>query len=119
LFGVAKPTKDPRGDGTARKSNNWVVGREMSYVITISAAMENLMLFSLYKIFVGKSCSHGCGVGVVKSRRILGGVGVGFLTTPVVEVGFFCPTPAPGVQLDHFYITLVRWEFLLKCCNFS
>jgi len=30
----------------------------------------------------------------------LGGVGVGFLTTLGVGVGFFCPTP--NVQLDHF-----------------
>jgi len=42
-----------------RKSHNWIVGREMSYFITVRAAMENLMLFSLYKIFVVRSCSHG------------------------------------------------------------
>jgi len=30
---------------------------EMSYAITVRAATENLMLFSLYKIFVGRSCS--------------------------------------------------------------
>jgi len=30
--------------------------------------------------------------GVVRSRRLLGGVGV----------GFFCPTPTPDAQLDHF-----------------
>jgi len=40
-----------------RKSNNWIVGREISCVITARAALENLMLFSLYKIFVGSSCS--------------------------------------------------------------
>jgi len=27
----------------------------------------------------------------------------------------FCPTPT--VQPDHFYITLLSWEFLLKCYN--
>jgi len=40
------------------------------------------------------------GCGVVRSRRFLGGVGVGFLTTLRVRVGFFCPTP--DVQSDHF-----------------
>ena len=35
-----------------------------------------------------------------RSRRFLGGVGVGFLTTLGVGVGYFCPTPT--VQLDHF-----------------
>jgi len=29
----------------------------MSYVITVRAAVENVMLFRLYKIFVGRSCS--------------------------------------------------------------
>jgi len=34
----------------------------------------------------------------------LGGVEFGFLTTlgVGVRVGFFCPTPTPEVQLDHF-----------------
>ena len=50
------------------------------------------------------------------SGRFLGGVGVGFLTTLGVGVGFFCPTP--DVQLDNFYITFLNWEFLLKWCNF-
>jgi len=30
----------------------------------------------------------------------------------------FCPTPTPEVQLDHFYITLLSWEFLLNRYNF-
>jgi len=34
------------------------------------------------------------------SRRFLGGVGVGFLTTLGIGVAFFCPTP--DVQLDQF-----------------
>jgi len=51
---------------------------------------------------------QGVGAGVVRSRRFSGGVG--FLTT--LGVGFFCPTP--DVQLDHFYITLLNWKFLLK-----
>jgi len=63
-------------------------------------------------------CYQGCGVGVgvVRSRKFLGGVG--FLATLGVGVGFFCPTPTPNVQLDHFYITLLNWEFLLKWYNF-
>ena len=39
---------------------------------------------------------------MVRSRRFLGGVGVGFLTTLGFGVGFFCPTPTSGAQLDHF-----------------
>jgi len=31
--------------------------KEMSHVMTVRAAVENLMLFSLYKICVGRSCS--------------------------------------------------------------
>ena len=30
----------------------------------------------------------------------------------------FCPTPTPDAQLDHFLITLLNWEFLLKWYNF-
>ena len=37
-----------------RKSHNWIVWREISYVITVCVAVENLILFSLQKIFVGK-----------------------------------------------------------------
>jgi len=40
--------------------------------------------------------------------------GIGPLTT---ESDFFCPTPAPEVEVDHFYITFLRWEFLLKWYN--
>jgi len=30
----------------------------------------------------------------------------------------FCPTPFSEIQLNHFYITLLSWEFLLKWYNF-
>ena len=30
----------------------------------------------------------------------------------------FCPTPTPEIQLDHYYITFLSWEFLLKWHNF-
>jgi len=30
----------------------------------------------------------------------------------------FFPTPTPDVQLNHFYITLFNWQFLLKWHNF-
>jgi len=40
------------------------------------------------------------GAGVIKSWRFVGGVR--FLTTLGVGVGFFCPTPTPNAQLDHF-----------------
>jgi len=50
------------------------------------------------------------GCGVVRSRRFLGGVGVGagFLTILGVGVGFFCPTPTPGASWIIFYITLLN-----------
>ena len=44
--------------------------------------------------------------------------GVRFLTTLGVGVWFFCPTPSADAQLDHFYITLLNWEFWLKWYNF-
>ena len=54
-----------------------------------------------------------------RSRRFLGGAGVGFLTT--LGVGFFCPAPTPDVQLDHFLhhtsnlgIPVKMAQFLLK-----
>jgi len=52
--GLFRPLREPLG---IRKSHNWIVGREVPYVMTVRAAVENLMLFSLYKIFVGRSCS--------------------------------------------------------------
>ena len=51
----------------------------------------------------------------------MGGVRIGFLTTLGVGVGFFCPTPTPDVQLDHFLhhtlklgIPVEMVQFLLK-----
>ena len=51
----------------------------------------------------------------------LGAVGVGCLTTLEVGVGFFCPTPTPGTQLDHYLhhtpklgIPVEMIQFLLK-----
>ena len=45
---------------------------------------------------------QGCGVGVVGSRRFLGGVGVGILRVLGVGIGvrIFDPTPTPKVQLN-------------------
>ena len=55
----------------------------------------------------------------MKTRRFLGGVGVGFPTT--LGVGFFCPTPTRDVQLNHFLhhapklgISVEMVQFLLK-----
>jgi len=50
----------------------------------------------------------------LRSRRLFGGVW--FLTTLGFGIGFFFPTPE--VQLDHFYSTLLSWEFLLNRYNF-
>jgi len=65
--------------------------------------------------------NQGCGLGVVRRRRLLGGVGVGFLTTLVVGVGFSCPTPTPDDQLDYFLhhtpnlgIPVEMVQFILK-----
>ena len=44
-----------------------------------------------------RHCMQDCGVGVARSRELLGGVG--FLRT--LEVGFFHPTPTPDVQFNH------------------
>ena len=66
------------------------------------------------------SNKQDCGIGVVRRQRFLGGIGAAFLTTLGIGVGFFCPTPTPGVQLHIiFHITLLSWEFLLKwyCCD--
>jgi len=76
---------------------------------TISNPQHGIFTFVIvhvrYRPLIGNefetvSREQGCGVGVVKRRRFLGGVGVGFLTTLGVGVGFFCPTP--DVQLGHF-----------------
>ena len=61
-----------------------------------------------------KCYNQGCGVGVARSRRFLGGVG--FITTPGIGVGFF-------VRLQKSYwiifcITLLNGENLLKWYNF-
>jgi len=75
-------------------------------------------------LFISKKTAgsnQSCGVGVVGSRRFLGRVGVGFLTTRGVGAGFFCLTPTPDLQLDHFLhhtpklgIPVEMVRFLLK-----
>ena len=45
---------------------------------------------------------QGCGVGVVRSWRFLGGVGVGLLRILGVGVRIFDPTPTPKVQFNYF-----------------
>ena len=69
------------------------------------------------------SCEQGCGVGVgvARSGRFLGEVGVGFLTTLEVGVRFFCPTPirkSSGITIIHhtpkFGIPVDMVQFLLK-----
>jgi len=49
---------------------------------------------------------HGCGIGVVRSRRFLGGVG--FLTTLGVGVGFFVRLRLRVSSWIIFYITLLN-----------
>jgi len=62
-----RPTHFEKGSSTTdsmsmqysniRKSHNWIVEREISSVIKVRAAVEIVMLSSLYKIFAGSSCS--------------------------------------------------------------
>jgi len=52
------------------------------------------------------------GCGVASSRRLFGGVR--FLTKLGVGVGFFVQFRLRKSTLDHFYITLLSWEFLLN-----
>jgi len=58
--------------------------------------MTNTMLVKVKQLMF-HSCCQGCGVGVVGFWAR-----VGFLTALGAGVGFFCPTPIPEVQLDHF-----------------
>jgi len=48
----------------------------------------------------------------------LGEVGGGFLTTLGVGGGFFCPTPVPDVQLDHFLNHTLKLGIPVKWYNF-
>jgi len=41
---------------------------------------------------------RGCVVGVARSRRFLGGPGVGFLRTPGIRVGFFYPIESSSIE---------------------
>ena len=45
---------------------------------------------------------QGCGVGVARSRRFLGGVGVGFPTTLGVGVGFLSDSDS-GSAIESFF----------------
>jgi len=54
---VIQPMACHCNNSNLRKSHNYIVEREMSYVITVHITDENVMLFSLYKIFVGRGCS--------------------------------------------------------------
>jgi len=87
----------------------------------INITLKQIHVFSLPHA-LQFSHNQGCGVGVVRSRRYLGGVGVGFLTTLGVGIGFFVPLRHRMFKWIIFYITLLKWEFLLKwynlCWNF-
>ena len=65
-----------------------------------------------------RSCHQGCWVAVVRSRRFLGGVGVGFLVTLGVGLDLFVRLRLRMSNWIIFYITLLNWEFLLKWYNF-
>ena len=87
---------------------------------TVNNNQEDLKNWICFKFY---PFNQGCAVGaeVVRSRRLLGGVRVGFLATLGVGVWFFCPTLTPVAQLDHFLhhtpklgILVAMVQFLLK-----
>jgi len=73
--------------------------------LNVFCIAQNYDMFNAY--------DHGCGAGVVRNRRFLGGVGVRFLTT--LKVGFFVRLRMSSWII--FYITLLNREFLLKWCT--
>jgi len=88
----------------------WSVTSGLQWVILICSAPWVTRLYIRSDCCVGH---RGCGVGIVRSRRFLGGAV--FLTT----LGFFCPTP--DAQSDHFLhhtsklgIPVELVQFLLK-----
>jgi len=58
-------------------------------------------------------CGNNQGVWVIRIRRLLGGVGVRFLTTLGVGVKFFVRLRKSNWII--FYITHLSWEFVIKC----
>ena len=78
------------------------------------AAIRTLLL----RVF--RDYNQGCevGAGVVRSRRFLGGVGVGFLATLGVGVGHFCPTPTSDVQLYHLLHHTPKLEIPVEMVKF-
>ena len=85
--------------------------------------MQILSFFSMLDIeccHCYKGCRAGAGVGVVRSRRFLGVVGVAFLTTlgVGVGVGFFVRLRLRTYNWIIVCVTLLNWEFLLKWYNF-
>ena len=79
----------------------------------ISEAWTKRVL-SLYCLQRKETAFQGCGVEVLRSRRFLGGVRVGFSTTLGVRVGFFVRRRLLIPSWINFYIILLNWEFLLK-----
>jgi len=49
----------PQQHGSVQKSHNWFVEREMSHVIKINASVKNVIVFTLYKIFVRRCGTIG------------------------------------------------------------
>jgi len=83
----------------------------VSFTFHFSNSLEFFMF--LERLFHANQC---CGVGVVRSRRLLGGVR--FLTTLGDGVAFFCRLQLQMSNWIIFNITLLNWEFLLKWYNF-
>jgi len=95
------------------------VGAYLESLISVLRAKHDVISIGIQK-YEFHQC---CGVGVGRSRRFLGGVRVGFLTTlgVGVGVGFFCPTPTADIQLDYCFnhtlklgIPAEMVQFLLK-----
>ena len=96
-----------RSDNTDKYVDAWIGKKSLQVATTSKRLLCKTIYCAVYQC---------CGAGVVRSGRFLRGSRVGFLKHWEPESDFFCPTP--HAQLDHFYITLLNWEFQLKWYNF-
>jgi len=89
---ISRKLRRTLGIRNYRRVKNLIVSREA--ILTFNFGHDS----TFKQFYCDQDC--GAGVGVRRSRRFLGEVRVGFLTTQGVGVGFLCPTP--DAELDHF-----------------
>ena len=86
------------------------------------SASNNIQHSNLTELVICRHCHaehtsntcQGCGVGVARCRRFLGGVGVGFLTT--LGVWFFWPTSE--IHLDNFLYPTPKLGIFVEMVQF-